>query len=139
LSIAGNNQSNVTILDNVGTFSAPNTAEGKLEIRGAAAVGTKNTVPGVQSTQGFGAFGAAGFNSPSLLGLSLSAPYFHDGSAQTLEQVAARHKITTGGNTATIQQTLSAQELTDVLNFVRSIDDETQKFDSATDAFLQQQ
>jgi DNA-binding beta-propeller fold protein YncE len=139
LSVAGNNQTNVTLLDNVGTFSAPNTPEGKLEIRGAAAVGTKNTVPGVQSTQGFGAFGAAGFNSPSLLGLSLSAPYFHDGSAQTLEQVAARHKITTGGNTATIQQTLSAQELTDVLNFLRSIDDETQKFDSAADKFLEQQ
>jgi cytochrome c peroxidase len=132
LSIAGNNQSNVTILDNVGTFFAANTPEGKLEIRGAAAVAG-------QSTQGFGAFGALGFNSPSLLGLSLSAPYLHDGSAQTLEQVAARHKITTGGNTATIQQTLSAQELTDLLNFVRSIDDETQKFDSATDAFLQQQ
>jgi cytochrome c peroxidase len=97
------------------------------------------TAAGVQSTQGFAAFGAAGFNSPSLLGLSLSAPYFHDGSAQTLEQVAARHKITTGGNTATIQQTLSAQQLIDVLSFVRSIDDETQKFDSATDAFLQQQ
>jgi cytochrome c peroxidase len=96
-------------------------------------------VPGVQSTQGFGAFGAAGFNSPSLLGLSLSAPYLHDGSAQTLEQVAARHKITTGGNTATIQQTLSAQELSDVLGFLRSIDDGTQKFDSATDAFLEQQ
>jgi len=139
LSVAGNNATNLTILDNVGTFAAPNTPEGKLEIRGAAAVGTKDTVPGVQSTQGFGAFGAAGFNSPSLLGLSLSAPYLHDGSAQTLEQVAARHKITTNGNTATIQQTLSAQELTDVLNFVRSIDDATQKFDSATDKFLQQQ
>ena len=57
-----------------------------LEIRGAAAVAG-------QTTQGFAAFGAAGFNSPSLLGLSLSAPYFHDGSAQTLEEVMSRHQL----------------------------------------------
>ena len=38
-----------------------------------------------------------------------------------------------------VKTMLSAQELTDVLNFVRSIDDATQKFDSATDKFLQQQ
>ena len=137
LSVAGG-QGNLKLLDDVGTFAAPNTLAGRLEIRGAAAVGTKDTVPGVQSTQGFGAFGLAGFNSPSLLGLSLSAPYFHDGSAETLEAVASRHKITTGGNTATIQQTLTPQELTEVLNFVRSIDDETQKFESGTDLFLEQ-
>jgi DNA-binding beta-propeller fold protein YncE len=125
-------QGPLKILDNVGTFDKTF----PLEIRGAAAVGSP---AGPQSTQGFGAFGGAGFNSPSLLGLSLSAPYLHDGSAQTLEQVAARHKITTNGNTATIQATLSAQELTDVLNFVRSIDDDTQKFKSATDTFLEQQ
>ncbi len=134
-------QGALKILDDVGTFTAANAPGGELEIRGAAAVGTKDTTPGVQSTQGFGAFGVAGFNSPSLLGLSLSAPYFHDGSAQTLEAVAGRHRITSpdgqGGTiTATIAETLSQQELTDVLNFVRTIDDNTPKFDSATDAFI---
>ena len=32
-----------------------------------------------------------GFNSPSLLGVAYSGPYFHDGSSHTLEDVAARH------------------------------------------------
>jgi len=138
LSINGS-QGSLKLLDDVGTF----TLAGPLEIRGAAAVGTKDTTPGVQSTQGFAAFGVAGFNSPSLLGLSLSAPYLHDGSAQSLEEVAARHKITTpdghgGTTTATIGATLTQQQLTDLLNFVRTIDDDTQKFDSDTDLFIQQ-
>ena len=77
------------------------------------------------------------------VGLSLSAPYLHDGSAQTLEVVARRHKITTpngqgGVNTATILETLTQQELTDLLSFVRSIDDETQKFQSETDVFIEE-
>ena len=90
-------QGHAHFLDNVGTFNPAN----PIEIRGAAAVAG-------QSTQGFAAFGGAGFNSPSLLGLSLSAPYFHDGSAQTLEDVAKRHQL---GGGKTIEQTLSAQEL----------------------------
>jgi DNA-binding beta-propeller fold protein YncE len=125
-------QDPLKLLDDVGTFLKTD----PLEIRGAAAVAG-------QSTQGFGAFGAAGFNSPSLLGLSLSAPYLHDGSAQTLEAVAAKHKITSpdgqgGTTTATIAATLSQQELTDLLNFVRTIDDDTPKFESGTDLFIQE-
>ncbi len=112
----------LTFLDKVGTFSATS----PIELRGAAAVAG-------QSTQGFIAFGAAGFNSPSLLGLSLSAPYFHDGSAQTLEEVMKRHLL---GNGQTIEQTLSAQDLADLLNFVRGIDDQTQTVESDTDRFL---
>ncbi len=77
-----NGKSPLTFLDKVGTFNPAN----PLELRGAAAVAG-------QSTQGFAAFGAAGFNSPSLLGLSLSAPYFHDGSAQSLEDVMKRHHL----------------------------------------------
>jgi hypothetical protein len=132
-------QSVLKLLDDVGTFLKTD----PLEIRGAAAVGAPQSAPGLQSTQGFGAFGLAGFNSPSLLGLSLSAPYLHDGSAQTLEAVAAKHKITTpdgqgGTTTATIEATLSQQELSDLLNFVRSIDDDTQKSESATDVFIQE-
>jgi hypothetical protein len=59
------------MLDNVGTFNVASA----IEIRGAAAVAG-------QTTQGFAPFGAGGFNSPSLLGVALSAPYFHDGSAK---------------------------------------------------------
>ena len=131
------------LLDDVGTFFGAATAEGKLEIRGAAAVGAVGSPSGVQSTQGFGAFGGLGFNSPSLLGLSMSAPYLHDGSAQTLEDVMAKHKIDVsdgnGGTTkVAIQAAVTAQQLSDLLNFVRTIEDATPPVDSATDEFLEQ-
>jgi cytochrome c peroxidase len=100
-------------LDNVGTFNAAN----PIEIRGAAAVAG-------QSTQGFAPFGGAGFNSPSLLGLALSSPYFHDGSAITLEDVLHRHLLL-GQTPATIEQKLNAQQLADLLAFIRGIDDTT--------------
>ena len=116
----GNNV--LKILDDVGTFNIAS----PIEIRGAAAVAG-------QTTQGFGSFGLGGFNSPSLLGVTYSAPYFHDGSAQTLEQVVARHKIDIGGGT--IATAFTAQELSDLLAFVRSIDDATPTFPNSTDLF----
>jgi DNA-binding beta-propeller fold protein YncE len=119
----------VNLLDKVGTFADPRTPAGRLEIRGAAAVAG-------QSTQGFGAFGGAGFNSPSLLGLSMSAPYLHDGSAQTLEEVAAKHALTLNGPPfATV---LGVQATKDVLDFIRSIDDDTAPAKSAMDTFLEE-
>ena len=96
VSVTRDGKGTLTFLDKVGTFNPAN----PLELRGAAAVAG-------QSTQGFAAFGGLGFNSPSLLGLSLSAPYFHDGSAQTLEDVMKRHQL---AERQTIEQTLSAQE-----------------------------
>jgi hypothetical protein len=114
----------VTLLDKVGTFLAAN----PLEIRGAAAVAG-------QSTQGFGAFGGAGFNSPSLLGLSISAPYFHDGSAQTLRDVMAKHTLTLNG--PPINTLLTQQQLDDLLSFIGSIDDDTAPSDSLMDTFLE--
>ncbi|MFL6617719.1 MAG: hypothetical protein ACJ8MH_03915, partial [Povalibacter sp.] len=122
VSVTRDGKGTLTFLDKVGTFNPAN----PIEIRGAAAVAG-------QSTQGFAAFGGAGFNSPSLLGLSLSAPYFHDGSAQTLEQVMERHSLPSG---QTVQQTLSPQELSDLLNYVRGIDEQTPTEESATDQFL---
>ena len=116
-------QGTLRMLDNIGTFNVAS----PIEIRGAAAVAG-------QTTQGFAPFGAAGFNSPSLLGVALSGPYFHDGSAHTLEEVAARHNL---GAAGTIATNLSAQELADLLEFVKSIDDDTVKVPNATDAFIQ--
>jgi cytochrome c553 len=112
------------ILDSVGTFNPAS----PIEIRGAAAVNG-------QTTQGFLPFGLGGFNSPSLLGVAYSGPYFHDGSSHTLEDVAARHRL--GDAPATIASTLSAQDLADLLSFVRSIDDGTATMPNATDAFIQ--
>ena len=113
------------MLDNVGTFNPAS----PIEIRGAAAVAG-------QSTQGAIPFGAGGFNSPSLLGVAFSGPYFHDGSSHTLEDVAARHRL--GDAPATIASTLSAKDLEDLLAFVRSIDDATPTMPNATDAFIAQ-
>jgi YVTN family beta-propeller protein len=110
------------LLDAVGTFNAA----GPLEIRGAAAVAG-------QSTQGFAAFGALGFNSPSLLGVAYSAPYLHDGSVITLEEVAGVHTLGTGKS---IRDSLTAEQVRDVLAFVRAIDNDTPTVDSDTDRFL---
>jgi DNA-binding beta-propeller fold protein YncE/cytochrome c553 len=110
------------MLDSVGTFSPAN----PIEIRGAAKVSG-------QTTEGFLPFGLGGFNSPSLLGVAYSGPYFHDGSAQTLEDVAARHNL---GAAGTIATNLNAQDLADLLSFVRSIDDATATMPNATDAFI---
>jgi DNA-binding beta-propeller fold protein YncE/cytochrome c553 len=123
VSVTRDGKGKLQILDNVGTFNVTN----PIEIRGAAAVNG-------QTTQGFGAFGAGGFNSPSLLGVTYSGPYFHDGSSHTLEDVAARHRL--GDAPATIATTLDAQDLADLLVFVRSIDDSTATMPNATDAFI---
>ena len=111
VSVTRAGKATLLMLDNVGTFNLAS----PIEIRGAAAVAG-------QTTQGFGAFGAGGFNSPSLLGVAYSGPYFHDGSAHTLEEVAARHRL---GGAGDDRQRLNAQELADLLAFVRSIDDDT--------------
>jgi YVTN family beta-propeller protein len=124
VSVTRDGKGTLTFLDKVGTFNPAN----PLELRGAAAVAG-------QSTQGFASFGGLGFNSPSLFGLSLSAPYFHDGSAQSLEDVAKLHQLPDG---RTIEQTLPAQDLWNLLQFVRSIDEQTQTVESATDRFLKQ-
>jgi YVTN family beta-propeller protein len=123
VSVTREGKDTLKLLDNVGTFSAAN----PLELRGAAAVAG-------QSTQGFSAFGGLGFNSPSLLGVAYSAPYLHDGSALTLEQVMARHLLARG---LPIAQALTAQELADLIAFVRAIDDDTATEVSDTDRFLQ--
>jgi DNA-binding beta-propeller fold protein YncE len=122
VSVTRDGKGTLTILDNVGTFNVAS----PIEIRGAAAVNG-------QTTQGFRSFGLGGFNSPSLLGLALSGPYLHDGSAHTLEDVAALHKL---GDGRSIANTLTAAELADLLTFVRSIDDATPVFPNATDLFI---
>ncbi|HEV7606817.1 MAG TPA: hypothetical protein VGO61_05740, partial [Steroidobacteraceae bacterium] len=123
VSVTRDGKGTLLMLDNVGTFNVAST----IELRGAAAVNG-------QTTQGFPSFGAPGFNSPSLLGVAYSAPYFHDGSSHTLEDVAARHRL--GDAPATIASTLSAGELADLLAFVRSIDDATPTLPNATDLFI---
>ena len=82
-------------LEDVGTFDVNN----PLEIRDNAAAST--------------AFGAAGFNPPSLLSVNYHAPYLHRGQAQTLEEVFPLHGLGAGASgfppTTTIATELTAQ------------------------------
>lgn len=65
--------------------------------------------------------GATGFDVPSLLGVGLTAPYFHDGSMPTLEAVlASGHPVPQqGGNQ------LSEEDIVLIASFLRTIDANT--------------
>lgn len=104
-------------LEGVGTFDATNPTE-------------------LRGNNGTTALGAAGFNVPSLLGLAYTAPYLHDGSAQTLAAVFARHRIAGPKGPETIADLLTPQELADLQQFLLSIDAQTSVVASETDAFL---
>ena len=70
-----------------------------------------------------------GFNVPSLLGVGNNAPYFHNGAAQTLEEVFDIHQLPGGG----IIADLAGAD--DLLDFVRAIDGTTAIFESDADRF----
>jgi YVTN family beta-propeller protein len=85
------------------------------------------------------ALGADGFNVPTLLSINYSAPYLHRGQAQTLEEVFPLHGLGPNGQafppTTTIANTLSAQQQSDLLVFLKSIDGTTVPFRSEGDDF----
>lgn len=95
-------------LEGIGTFDATNA----IEIRGVGA-------PAAAAGQGAASLGSLGFNAPSLLSTGFHAPYFHNGAAQTLEQVFVLHQLPGGG---TIQGLAGASNL---LAFLRSLDGRT--------------
>jgi len=105
----------LTFLDNVGTFSLAN----PIEIRGQG--GAIGQAP----------LGAAGFNVPSLLGVAYTAPYFHNGSAQTLEEVFTQHQISGG----TIHDVLADADEANLLVFLRALDGRAARFVSSGDIF----
>jgi YVTN family beta-propeller protein len=98
-------------LESIGTFVAAN----PIEIR----------------QNGAAPLGMLGFNVPSLLGVSVNAPYFHNGSAQTLEQVFTQHGLGAG----TIGSTLNAADQANLLAFLKAIDGRTALFESDGDIF----
>jgi YVTN family beta-propeller protein len=102
----------LTLLDPIGTFDAAN----PLEIR----------------QNGVTALGARGFKAISLNGIGHAAPYFHDGSALTLDDVFAKHTLPGGGTIAT---TLPG-DVADLKTLLNAIDGGTPTFESDTDRFL---
>ena len=105
----------ITFMDDIGTFD-PNDER---ELRGAGAAGQT-------------ALGAVGFNAPALLSVDYHAPYFHNGAAQTLEEVFILHKLTENN---TIADVLTAEQQADLLVLLKSIDGRTPLFRSAADDF----
>jgi YVTN family beta-propeller protein len=95
-------------------------------------VGTFNAANPIEIRQnGVAPLGAAGFNVPSLLGVGYTAPYFHNGSAETLEQVLTAHVLGAG----TIASTLNASQQSDLITFLKTIDGGTVPFRSQGDDF----
>ena len=61
--------------------------------------------------------GLAKVNTPGLVGINATAPYFHDGSAETLRDVLERADRVGMGHT----EHLSAAEMDDLENYLRSL------------------
>jgi len=96
-------------------------------------VGTFNPAKSIEiRANGQAPLGALGFNTPSLLGVGFSAPYFHDGGAQTLDQVFVLHRLPGGG---TIQTRLNATQRSNLRAFLFSIDGRSVIVPSDTDFF----
>jgi hypothetical protein len=119
----------------LGTFAATN----PIELR-ANAISPVNTMAPALTVAA--AFGADGFNAPSLLGIFDSAPYFHNGAAATLEEAfgvgtsaaflpaaRAHWRAGTGGQSNILDQDASA--VTDLIAFLRTIDERTMPFPAA--------
>jgi YVTN family beta-propeller protein len=103
----------ILFLEDIGTFDAAN----PIEIR----------------QNGQAPLGNLGFNVPSLLGVGSNAPYFHNGAAQSLEEVFAQHGLPPTGET--IEQLLNVTDREDLLAFLRALDGRTPIFPSDTDKF----
>ena len=58
-------------------------------------------------------------NTPSLVRLSMSAPYLHDGSARTLAQVLTSAPLDSAHS---VQESLTAQQVTDLVKFIKTIE-----------------
>lgn len=109
-------------LRGVGTFGIPGdtAATDALELRSAPfTVGTGTS---------FRAQGMGGFNVPSLYGMQAGAPYLHHGQAPTLQALFTDTQWQThwqAGNSTFLTGANAAQDRTDLINFLLSIDGTT--------------
>src|SRR4029453_3172392 len=103
--------STLFFLEDVGTFSAADAIE--IRANGAASLG------------------GGGFNRPSLAAGGFHAPYFHDGGAQTFDEVFAQHALAGG----TIESELPGADRANLVAFLNALDGRTSLFRSQTDDF----
>src|SRR5262249_49570188 len=126
----------IRIVRQVRTF----TGASLLEVRTNAISPVHPAAPALPVATAFGT--NEGFNTPSLLGVFDSAPYFHNGAAATLEQafgigtdpnflpaVQAHWRAGTGGADNILDTDATA--VPDLIAFVRSIDASTPPFPAA--------
>src|SRR5207302_3319150 len=78
-----------------------------------------------RKADGTAAQGANGFNPPSLLGLATSAPYMHNGSAPTLDEVLTNATFSNHLTVGNTNLTLNTTEVAQLKAFLLSIDDST--------------
>lgn len=124
----------------VGTFAAAAPDPNPIELRHAALSPVNTVAPAAPTV--LGALGVDGFNAPSLIGVFDSAPYFRTGAAATLEEafgintdpsflpaVQAHWRAGTGGDPNILDSEPTA--VTDLIAFLRTIDDRTTPFPAA--------
>jgi cytochrome c peroxidase len=120
-----------TLFHNVGVGVAapkPDPGRGKI-VADAAAKASRPATPEELKLQG-------AFKTPTLRGVALTAPYFHDGSAATLEE-AVDYMLRGGTANANLDEklkpkTLTAQQRKDLLAFLRALTPETRPYPRPT-------
>ena len=85
-----------------------------------------NTLHDVGSLGPRDQFRTGGFDTPSLVGVSQTSPYLHNGSALTLMDVFREKKHLNAGIKAGPERELSSKELDDLVAFVNSITEGTE-------------
>jgi cytochrome c peroxidase len=116
-----------TLFHNVGVGAGaekPDPGRGKI-VADAAAKASRETTPEEQKLQG-------AFKTPTLRGLALTGPYFHDGNAATLE---AAVDFMLGGGTPNPNldeklkpKTLTAQQKKDLMAFLHALTPEAKPY-----------
>src|SRR5262249_15594184 len=102
------------VLINVGTFTLGGGRVNEIRFNGA------------DISQAIPPLGANGFNIPSLLSCSETAPYFYSGLAQTLDQVLDGSIDTNGG--VQHHSVANTTQRGQIIQFLKSIDDTTPIF-----------
>ncbi len=102
------------VLINVGTFTLGGGRTNEVRFNAA------------DVSQAVAPLGANGFNIPSLLSVSQTAPYYYNGLAQTLDQVLDGSQDGNGG--VRHHFVTNAQDRSDLIRFLRTIDDTTPIF-----------
>jgi len=115
----------------VACHSAPNFTDNGFHNIGLASWGEKNPDMGRYAQKPLGLMKGA-FKTPTLRDITLTAPYFHDGSALTLDDVVAHYaeggKVKTNLSPTISQNSLSKEEQKDIVAFLTALTSPQENF-----------